>query len=174
MIGALMALRDQACKENAVVWVLEPDRLTKELKKDLGRTRLIQQWSEYYKISRDKGLVDGLSVDDWEEAYLPRAPEDFPEVQLPDSPMLIDTVHITRRIAAQRSRFILLGRDPSWLKCHSEKPDSFIKRIDIDKRAKSQIRVELRDAGISERLIYPDLDGLGRDIRQIWEAQRYF
>jgi hypothetical protein len=28
---------------------------------------------------------------------------------------------------------------------------------------------ELRDSGVTESVIYPDLDGLGREMKQLWE-----
>ena len=34
------------------------------------------------------------------------------------------------------------------------------------------IRTELRDGGITESVIFPDLDGLGREIHQLWEEQK--
>jgi hypothetical protein len=30
------------------------------------------------------------------------------------------------------------------------------------------MRIELRDCGVTESVIFPDLDGLGRKIKQIW------
>ena len=35
-----------------------------------------------------------------------------------------------------------------------------------------KMRCELRDAGITESVIYPDLDGLGREIKQTWEDRK--
>jgi len=32
----------------------------------------------------------------------------------------------------------------------------------------NDIRYELRDAGVTESVIFPDLDGLGREIQQRW------
>ncbi len=79
---------------------------------------------------------------------------------------------ITRRIAAQRSRFIVFGTKPNWLSEEAGKPDSTIASITVAADARSSIRQELRDCGVTKSVIYPDLDGLGREIRQLWEDRR--
>jgi hypothetical protein len=47
-----------------------------------------------------------------------------------------------------------------------------IRRIIVAAAARPKIRQELRDCGVTESVIYPDLDGIGREIRQIWEDRR--
>jgi len=32
----------------------------------------------------------------------------------------------------------------------------------------SKIRVDLRQSGVTESVVFPDLDGLGREIKQVW------
>jgi len=41
--------------------------------------------------------------------------------------LLLDFPHITRRIAAQRSRFIVFGTEPTWLSEQIGSTDSLIK-----------------------------------------------
>ena len=50
--------------------------------------------------------------------------------------------------------------------------DSSIRLIEIAEDACEEIRHELRDTGVTESVIYPDLDGLGREIRQMWDYRR--
>ena len=75
-------------------------------------------------------------------------------------------------MAAQRSRFIIFGTDPLFLADLSKKSDSRLVPISIPAGAVDQIKQELRDAGITESMVYPDLDGLGRELRQLWEVRR--
>jgi hypothetical protein len=82
---------------------------------------------------------------------------------------LDDPRHITRRIAAQRSRFMIFGTDPSWLSKLATKRGSRITPITIPVGAITPIKFELREAGITESVIYPDLDGLGREFKQMWD-----
>ena len=53
------------------------------------------------------------------------------------------------------------------LRRYDYSPDKQQKAIDTIK-----IRRELRDCGVTESVIYPDLDGIGREITQIWEDRR--
>jgi hypothetical protein len=41
--------------------------------------------------------------------------------------------------------------------------------VTVDADSISKIRMELRDSGVTESVIFPDLDGLGREIKQRWE-----
>jgi len=53
-----------------------------------------------------------------------------------------------------------------------EKPDSSVRAIPIDGACSYQIRLELRDSGVTESVIFPDLDGLGRELRQLWDDRK--
>jgi hypothetical protein len=93
-------------------------------------------------------------------------------MNVPRPPLVLDFPLITPRIAAQRSRFIVFGTEPNWLSEEFKKADSTIKVITIASRSRSKIRQQLRDCGVTESVIYPDLDGLGREMRQLWEDRR--
>jgi len=110
--------------------------------------------------------------DEWEYTYLPSDEDDLKELPIPLVPLLLDFPHITRRVAAQRSRFIVFGTDPTWLSEHLASTDSQIKTITIEGASASNLRMELRDSGVTESVIFPDLDGLGREINQVWEDRK--
>jgi hypothetical protein len=67
---------------------------------------------------------------------------------------------------------MVFGTDPTWLADESQKPDSSIQAITIDAGSAYKIRTELRDSGVTESVIFPDLDGLGREMRQLWEDRK--
>jgi hypothetical protein len=94
-------------------------------------------------------------------------------LETPRIPMLWDSSHTTRRIAAQRSRFMVFRSEPTWLLKLNEKKkaDSRIQALCLDPSAIPKIRNELKDAGVTESVISPDLDGLGRELNQAWESQ---
>jgi hypothetical protein len=176
--GALMALhfalRNKADDpEDARVYVLEPSRLNEKLKQFPDRTIVEAEWKSYVA----KHPSYDLREDEWEYAYPPADEEDLAEMNVPRLPLVMRNELITRRIAAQRSRFILFGTEPNWLsdefkKADSKKADSSIKLIRIVAAARPKIRQELRDCGVTESVIYPDLDGLGREMRQLWDDRR--
>ena len=168
--GALMALhfavREKTKDDNsdALVYVMESYRLMDRLEALPDREIAKNQWKDYVA----KNPSDELSEGDWDDAYLPSDADELAERPLPGPPLLLDLSHITRRIAAQRSRYVVFGTDTDWLAAEFAKPESSIRAITVDGAACRQIRLQLRDSGITESVIYPDLDGLGREMGQRW------
>jgi hypothetical protein len=58
---------------------------------------------------------------DWDRAYLPGDKDDLIQLRMPEAPLLLEFPHITRRVAAQRSRLMAFGTDWNWLSGHSKK-----------------------------------------------------
>ena len=81
-----------------------------------------------------------------EEAYLPSDKEDRNELPIPRIPLLLVE--------------------------EFKKPEAPIKEIVIDASMAAELRVELRESGITESVIYPDLDGLSRELDQLWKDRR--
>jgi hypothetical protein len=119
----------------------------------------------YYKGKEDEW-------ENWENAYLPEDEEELRKMNTPRVPLLLDFPHITRRVAAHRSRFMVFGTEPepSWLFAELEKADS-LKLITIEPGSIFRIRIELRES-LAESVIFPDLDGLGREMNQLWEERK--
>jgi hypothetical protein len=67
---------------------------------------------------------------------------------------------------------MIFGTDPFWLANFAKRKDSRLKAIRIPARSINAIRRQLRDAGVVESVIYPDLDGLGRELKQLWQERR--
>jgi hypothetical protein len=171
--GALMALhfalrnkKDE--RSNAVVYVMEPYRLKERIMAESEIEIVKTRWRTYVTSHPSQELDE----DDWDRTYLPSDDEDLAELPIPVVPLLLDFPHITRRVAAQRSRFMVFGTAPAWLSAELEKPDSSIRAIPIDGACSYQIRLELRDSGVTESVIFPDLDGLGRELRQLWDDRK--
>jgi hypothetical protein len=171
--GALMALHfavrnKRNDSEDARVYVLEPYRLVERIEALPDIEVLKQNWKPYV----EKHPSYELSEDGWEYSYLPADEDDLAELYVIAPPLVLNFPHITRRVAAQRSRFIVLGTDPDWLAAEFRRADSCIKEIVVDSGSRHKIRQELRDCGITESVIYPDLDGLGREMKQLWEDRK--
>ena len=172
LIALHFALRDpkqDECDEDSVVYILEPDRLNQRLKLIYEEIDIKNKWRSY---ARSQQPGHDLNESNWEEAYLPCDNAERSEFKLPNAPLILDSPHITRRVSAQRSRFILFGADYQFLSDEIRREDSAIKRLYIDRSSRSSIRAELRYCGVTESVIYPDLDGLGREMRQRWEEQK--
>jgi hypothetical protein len=167
LIALHFALRGKREDEgDPVIYVLEPDRLRDEQLGTLPDTAIAKAaWQDYLK----KYPSEHFDEEQWERAYLPADEDDLKELIIPAPPLLLHFSHITRRVAAQRSRFMVFGTDPGWLAQRVGTTGFPVETIIIDANASSEIRRELRDAGITESVIFPDLDGLGRELRQLWE-----
>lgn len=63
----------------------------------------------------------------------------------------------------------MFGREPRWLLDRSSDSSFPIETFKFAGESVKQIRRELRDCGMTESVIYPDLDGLGREISQLFE-----
>ncbi|MGO9012910.1 MAG: FRG domain-containing protein [Bryobacteraceae bacterium] len=171
--GALMALHfalrnKKDDPHDARVYVLEPYRLSEDLKSRPDIKLFEQDWKTYVA----KHPSYDLNEDEWENGYLPADEDANTELPVPRPPLVLENTLITRRIAAQRSRFIVFGTDPAWLSEEFRKPDSTIGVIAIAAGSRKDLRQELRDCGVTESVIYPDLDGLGREMSQRWDDRR--
>jgi len=172
--SALIALhfairsKQMPATSGSVIYVLDPYWLLKKLDHDKDMTEAKARWKKY---SKDDSSVEGR---DWDRLYLPADEDDLKDklLETPANPMLVDSPHVTRRIAAQRSRFMIFGTDPLWLSKFVGKKDSHLDSIRISAQSVNRIRQQLRDAGITESVVYPDLDGLGRELKQMWETRR--
>jgi len=170
--GALIALHfalrlEHEIPQDRFVYVLDPYWLIDYIKTETGDHDLAKRaWAEYCKRhpSRD------LDEDEWDECYLPDE-DGHDELPIPNSPLVLDFAHFTRRVSAQRSQFVLMGTDPSFFNRLLEMTDARIDIIRVEKESIADMRVALRDAGIAESVIYPDLDGLGRELQQLWSER---
>jgi FRG domain len=164
LIALHFALRDNPKDghHDAVVYVLEPDRLDHQL----------ESLPEFGRAYVEKYPSENFSEDEWGRLYLPANEEELKEGNIPRVPLVLDFPHITRRVAAQRSRFIVFGSDPSWLSEALKQADAPIKVVTIDASSIATMRIQLRDSGVTESVIFPDLDGLGREMQQLWEDRQ--
>lgn len=163
---------------NARVYVLDPYALAYELDgtdeggpqhEDIATAK--GKWQEY--LENTKYRSQSLTLDDWPEVYLPWSVEDRKEknLDLPSCPLLEDPDHISSRLTAQRSRFILFGKDADWLNKWRAKPNRRIHVINVSQSAVLKLRMSVRDAGVTQSVIFPDLGGLGKEMSQIWQAR---
>lgn len=167
MIALHFALRDKVNRGDAVVYVVESYQLADEIKALPKITNVKKDWEAYLarypRYPRD--------ADDWDEAWLPDDQEGREILNIPPMPLVLEFPHITRRVGAQRSRFILFGTEPTWL---SDKLTSLcrpLESITIDGKATLRLKVELRESGVTESVVFPDLDGLGREVNQLWQER---
>jgi FRG domain len=159
-----------AASSDSIIYMLDPYWLMRQLDKHPDRKDAERRWKEYWHKKRPADTDE----DDWDRLYLPFGADNpkEPLLNMPALPLLWDSPRVTRRIAAQRSRFMVFGTDPFYLATIERRANSRLVPVTLPKGAISRIRQELRDAGITESVVYPDLDGLGRELKQRWESER--
>lgn len=165
--GALMALHfairhrggsdDRYKNANPVVYMLDPWSLNRKAFK--------------YVVLGSKGSRPvGVALPDWREAK-PYLKNEFNNDELGLScPLAIDPSHFSRRIAAQRSRFTIFGREPNGLHDAAEDERVQLRRFEFDGNAIPSLKQDLKACGISESNIFPDLEGLGRELREMLDG----
>lgn len=169
--GSLMALHfalrnKQGDDSDSKVYVLDPYRLMDSLNNLPDTIQLQQRWTEHIETHLEDNEEDESDI------YLPSSNGDDRPFELPGVPMVLQFPFISRRVAAQRSQFIVFGSKPSWLSNEATKVDSPIRCITIEGTRTRAIRAELRECGVTESVIFPDLDGLGRELNQLWQDRQ--
>ncbi|QSR88552.1 FRG domain-containing protein [Methylacidiphilum caldifontis] len=170
--GALIALhfaiRDKSSDDtqNPIIYILNPfnDKLREMTDKSNEIKNIVQpKWKDFAKKHPGRKINEEL----WEEAYLPADEEDLKEIDIPNPPLLLQSPHLTSRLGSQRSRMVIFGKDPWWFQNNMH--EDYIKKIKIDSSCCEELKIELRDSGITESVIFPDLDGLGKEMDQLWK-----
>jgi len=124
--GSLMALHfalrnKQSDDSDSFVYVLDPYRLMDKLD-SLPEAKLRDQlWRTYANITEDEENKDDNAAD-VSHMYLPSSDGMPRPLELPRIPLVLDFPFISRRVAAQRSQFIVFGSDASWLSEEANSP----------------------------------------------------
>jgi hypothetical protein len=173
LIALHFAVRDKSVppKTGSFIYVLDPSWMVRYLDEHPDREDAKARWKKYWG---ENPHPHDVYEDDWDRLYLPSDEEDWedPLLATPEIPILWDSPHVTRRVAAQRSRFMIFGTDPLFLVKLEKQKESRLVEIGVPVGSVNRVKQELRDAGITESVVYPDLDGLGRELNQVWKARR--
>ena len=176
--GCLMATHfsvsgDVDKSEGAFMYVVDPYALLKEIDEHPENEKFIASWKAHRKHRRRQ---NPSWSETWDDLYIPgftlpkKSKSPHPRPAMPDTPLVMEFPQFTRRVAAQRSRFMACGRNKNWLADWAALADSRIWRIFIQKDHFAEIKQQLRDAGMTESVIFPDLDGLGRELNELWSS----
>jgi hypothetical protein len=89
--------------------------------------------------------------------------------EIPMLPVMVYGTYNSPRIVAQRGGFALFGQGTDPMEqVFSTKgfPDKVLKKIEIEKNIVDEIRASLFRKGFTESVVFPDLDGLAKEIRR--------
>lgn len=123
------------------------------------------KWNSYVmsSYSGKKGILDQSSR--FLSQYLPEAVVD----DVPNDPIMMYGTYNSPRIVAQRGGFALFGNLPGPMeKIHKDggfAPEC-LQKVTIRKEYVPDIRASLLRKGFTESVVFPDLDGLSKEIRR--------
>jgi FRG domain len=158
LLGLYFALRNHPninrgkCQHeinDAAVWVLDPAWLNRK--------------------SIPDSYTEGVLLYNWPEIE-PWFPEPFSETLHVKNPVAIDPPHVARRVAVQHSRFTVHGTDENGIEtiADANPKDNRLVKIPVVKDKVQDIFEDLAACGIVETTIFPDLEGLARQLTREW------
>ena len=132
---------------DAAVWMIDPWWLNQQA---LGRKSIV--------------------LSDWEEAqpYLPKLYSN--RALRRRYPIAIDPPHLDRRVAVQRSRFTIHGSHRNGFESLARKAGARLVCISIARSSIDTMRIDLATCGITDAVLFPDLQGLSRDLERNEQA----
>lgn len=149
LLGLYFAARHKALTEKTpkrlVVWVLDPFALNK----------LVLGWKT-------------VALPAWKKVK-PWLPKDTEAKIRRRFPIAIDPTHVDLRLAVQRSHFILFGRKRNGLSDLASRRGKKLRLARIVISGKKRVRRAVRELeiyGIRESSLFPDLEGLSREIKE--------
>jgi hypothetical protein len=161
LVALYFALKTAKVSHDAAVYMLDPWWLNDLVFKELPVA----------KVARPRGTA----LPEWREAAEYLSKDEFDNDLLgPKYPLAIDPSHVARRFAAQRSRFTIFGRTLDGLtKASSSVKQSECRlcRIQIKRTSVDDMRHDLATCGISESVIFPDLEGFGRELSAMFRER---
>ena len=83
-------------------------------------------------------------------------------------PMAMNSTQVTKRMTAQRAQFTVFGSEPDGLSQVLGHTKRRLLKITIPKNAVINCRLDLVTCGITEATVFPDLEGLAREIERSW------
>jgi FRG domain-containing protein len=152
--GALLALyfsvRDLRKPRDCAVWVLDPSWLNTQTLDD-----------------EDDTYLSGIMLPEWKETD-PWFPMPFEETLHAKQPLALDPPHVARRVAVQRSHFTVHGTDRNGLDRLASRAHSRLIKIVILASGVAEILDDLEIMGVVETTVFPDLEGLCRELMRTW------
>jgi hypothetical protein len=112
--------------------------------------------------------IDSTIQTDWVEADKYLMPV-YQGTLVQELPIAIDPVHTAKRISVQFSRFTIHGTRPDGLTDVAGETGQ-LRKLVIPARCLDRFRTDLRTCGIIDTAVFPDLEGLARDLVRFWKT----
>jgi hypothetical protein len=154
--SALFAAHCALKEAHPVVWMLDPIQLNalSASNPEAGIAELPLPWHQ----SRSPSIVNIGNINI-------RGAWEHNAVGVP-LPVAFVPTHIHPRMAAQRSRFTVWGKDKRSLR--ELVPETVLRRFALNPANRAAFQRDLRMLGVQEASAFPDLDGLARELTQVY------
>jgi hypothetical protein len=140
-------------KKSAAVWILDPVCWNRHALKH---------------ESYDQGILS--TTDEQIKGYKPTARF----TNMNDLPVALYGAHNSQRIVAQRGVFVIFGKNKSTMEKIFDLqnfPENCLTKVTLDKEVLPSIRRSILNHGITESVVFPDLEGLAKEIRRTFEFE---
>jgi hypothetical protein len=139
-------IKNRQPKNDATVWVLNPIK-----------------WNR--SVLSYQSFAGGVLSKNDEQLSQFSPPANFKSI--PEYSLAMNGIYNSKRIAAQKGTFTIFGSSKCMEDYFNEKIDSpCLFNIVLQKQCLQTIKDELISCGITESVVYPDLDGLSREIKR--------
>lgn len=147
MVALFFALRKLSHIGNPCIWVLDP------------------WWLNRISTDNDLLFYTDPAYQDEADKTVSQYFED--ETKLPDYPVALLPSHIDVRIISQKSVFTIHGKKKDgFLDLINQHKDARIIKLRIDGKKAKVVRDQVETLGITETTLFPDLEGLAREIKR--------
>lgn len=153
--SALVGLHFALLESTPVVWMLNPIELNR-LSVTAGHESTGSDEFPLTWFHPDNGInIGSINIRGaWEH--------DGPGLSLP---VAIQPTNIHPRMSVQRSCFTVQGKDKGSL---ANQVPQLLRRYDVEPRYRDNIQRDLRLLGISHSTVFPDLDGLAKELAELY------
>jgi hypothetical protein len=141
LIALFFALRDTNTETDRAVYVINPKDINWKIHNSPDIDNEIG-WNDEIKILLDKYV---------------------PNIDLGEYPIAITPPHIDKRIFAQKGRFTIHGKSKKSIEEICELFSINLSKIIINESHIYDLKFELVETGITESVLFPDLEGLARE-----------
>jgi hypothetical protein len=148
IISLFFALRDNPGYYDSAVWILDPYGLN---------GRVLNKPEVFAPGATGTSPKDSLRVGPW-------LPDRWTKQQIPEWPIALFPTHIARRISSQKSCFTIHGRREDGFGRFAVGSKPCLRKVIVPARSAKQIFADMKNYGVDETTIFPDLEGLGRSL----------
>jgi hypothetical protein len=185
--GLLIALHFalHSRKDGAIVWMLDPTELNRQSDPFIKDNDFPLSWftpekapagrgelAEYFNLLSDRSLVKAEKFKSIRAHMIPNiGNRNIRGAWENDSvgttlPVAIHPTHIHPRISTQKSCFTIHGKNKAGI---IDLVDSrILRKYIIEETAIENIKIDMQLLGITHSSLYPDLDGLARDLKEVF------